>query len=110
MVGLAEHKINCIPKKGNRTATFYGYFDAVRRNDFQMPPTHRLDLGLVWKLNTKKWDSDITFSVYNAYSRRNPFFVFYEQTENEEGETVSFKPTLVSLFPILPAVTYNFKF
>lgn len=84
--------------------------DYVRRNDFQMPPTHRLDLGLVWKLNTKKWDSDITFSVYNAYSRRNPFFVFYEQTENEEGETVSFKPTLVSLFPILPAVTYNFKF
>lgn len=84
--------------------------DYVRRNDFQMPPTHRLDLGLVWKLNTKKWESDITFSLYNAYSRRNPFFVFYEEVRGNDGQTASFKPTLVSLFPILPAVTYNFKF
>lgn len=84
--------------------------DYFMRNDFQMPPTHRLDLGLVWKLKTKKWESDVTFSLYNAYSRRNPFFVFYAETTDESGQTVSFKPTLVSLFPILPAVTYNFKF
>ena len=84
--------------------------DYFMRNDFQMPPTHRLDLGLVWKLKSRKWESDITFSVYNAYSRRNPFFVFYEETESVNGESTRFKPTLVSLFPILPAVTYNFKF
>jgi hypothetical protein len=84
--------------------------DYVRRNDFQMPPTHRLDLGLVWKLNTKKWESDITFSLYNAYSRRNPFFVFYDETRNQNGQAVSYKPTLVALFPVLPAITYNFKF
>ncbi|MFN6037001.1 MAG: TonB-dependent receptor, partial [Bacteroidota bacterium] len=84
--------------------------DYLRRNDFQMPPTHRLDLGLVWKLNTKKWESDITFSLYNAYSRRNPYFVFYEEIKDDAGQTIQFKPTLVSLFPILPAVTYNFKF
>jgi hypothetical protein len=83
--------------------------DYTRRNDFQMPPTHRLDLGLVWKLNSKKWESDITFSLYNAYSRRNPFFVFYQGAENADGQIVAFKPTLVSLFPILPAFTYNFK-
>jgi hypothetical protein len=84
--------------------------DFVRRNDFQMPPTHRVDLGLVWKLKTKKWDSDITFSLYNAYSRRNPFFVFYEEARDDAGDIVAFKPTLVSLFPVLPAITYNFKF
>jgi hypothetical protein len=50
--------------------------DYVKRNDFQMPPTHRLDLGLVWKLRTKRGETDLTFSLYNAYSRRNPFFVF----------------------------------
>jgi hypothetical protein len=83
--------------------------DYFRRNDFQMPPTHRLDLGLVWKLRSKRWESDITFSLYNAYSRRNPFFVFYEET-TETDQSTSFKPTLVSLFPILPAATYNFKF
>lgn len=84
--------------------------DYLRRNDFQMPPTHRLDLGLVWKLKTIKWESDITFSLYNAYSRRNPFFIFYEEVQSGSGQPVSYQPTLVSLFPILPAVTYNFKF
>ncbi|MFO0355715.1 MAG: hypothetical protein ACK50A_02085, partial [Sphingobacteriaceae bacterium] len=59
---------------------------------------------------SKKYESDITFSLYNAYSRRNPFFVFYEEVKNDAGQTVQFKPTLVSLFPILPAATYNFKF
>jgi hypothetical protein len=84
--------------------------DYVRRNDFQMPPTHRMDLGLVWKLKSKKFESDITFSLYNAYSRRNPYFVYYEETKNADGQTTEYKPTLVSLFPILPAATYNFKF
>jgi hypothetical protein len=84
--------------------------DYLRRNDFQMPPTHRLDLGLVYKFNRKKWDSDITISLYNVYSRRNPFFVFYREEQNDDGQTIAFKPTLVSLFPILPAITYNFKF
>lgn len=84
--------------------------DYVLRNDFQMPPTHRLDLGLVWKLKSVRWESDITFSVYNAYSRRNPFFVYYREMQTINGEPAGFKPTLVALFPILPAVTYNFKF
>lgn len=93
-----------LPNLGNATP------DYVRRNDFQMPPTHRMDLGIVWKLRSRKWDSDLTFSLYNVYSRRNPFFVFYDEIKNEAGQTTAQKPTLVSLFPILPAVTYNFKF
>lgn len=84
--------------------------DYLRRNDFQMPPTHRLDLGLVWKLKTKKWASDITFSLYNTYSRRNPFFIYYAEELDANKNVVGYKPTLVSLFPVLPAVTYNFKF
>lgn len=84
--------------------------DYFRRNDFQMPPTHRMDLGIVWKFKRKKSETDLTFSIYNAYSRRNPYFIYYEGEENEQGQTVKYTPTLVSLFPILPAVTYNFKF
>jgi hypothetical protein len=84
--------------------------DYLRRNDFQMPPTHRLDLGLVWKLKTKKGDTDLTFSLYNVYSRRNPFFVYYKEELDANKNVVGYQPTLVSLFPILPAITYNFKF
>lgn len=84
--------------------------DYLRRNDFQMPATHRLDLGFVWKLKTKRGNTDLTFSLYNAYSRRNPFFVYYREELDANKNVVGYKPTLVSLFPILPAVTYNFKF
>jgi len=84
--------------------------DFFRRNDFQMPPTHRLDLGLVWKLKTKRGNTDLTFSLYNAYSRRNPFFVYYREELDANKNIVGYKPTLVSLFPVLPAITYNFKF
>lgn len=82
----------------------------LRRNDFQMPATHRLDLGFVWKLKTKKGDTDLTFSLYNAYSRRNPFFIYYKEELDANKNVIGYKPTLVSLFPILPAITYNFKF
>ncbi len=84
--------------------------DYSGRNDFQMPANHRLDLGAVFKLKSKRGEADLTFSLYNAYSRRNPFFVRYEEIENDQEQTVGFRPRLVSLIPILPSVTYNFKF
>lgn len=84
--------------------------DYAGRNDFQMPATHRMDLGAVYKLKQKRGEGDLTISVYNAYSRRNPFFVRYEEIENDQEQTIGFRPTLVSLFPILPSVTYNFRF
>jgi len=84
--------------------------DYSGRNDFQMPPTHRLDLGAVFKLKSRRGESDLTFSIYNAYSRRNPFFLRYQEIENEQGEVTGFRPSLVSLFPIIPSITYNFKF
>jgi hypothetical protein len=81
------------------------------RNGYQMPPTHRMDWGLVWKLRPRYGETDLTFSLYNVYSRRNPFFIFYEENRNKAtGEVLSFTSKLVSLFPIVPAVTYNFKF
>ncbi len=80
------------------------------RNDYQLPPSHRLDLGLVWKLNSRWGESDLTFSIYNVYSRRNPFFIFFEEQQTGENQTTGFEAKMVTLFPIIPAVTYNFKF
>ena len=84
------------------------YYD---RNSFRMAAYHRLDLGLVWKLQPKRGESDLTFSVYNAYNRRNPYFVYFDQVDDEQLQVpVSFKAKQVSLFPVIPSVTYNFKF
>lgn len=88
------------------------------RNNYRLPDYHRLDLGLVWKFFPKWGESDLTLSVVNVYDRRNTFFLFFEPV----GETTIGGQTnglsvperiaaqQVSLFPILPAFTYNFKF
>ncbi|WP_245882591.1 TonB-dependent receptor [Hymenobacter chitinivorans] len=81
------------------------------RNTYRMAPYNRLDLGMVYKLRPKHGESDLTFSVYNAYNRRNPYFVYFEQVRNKEtGDVTNYRARQVSLFPVIPSVTYNFKF
>jgi hypothetical protein len=83
------------------------------RNSYRLAPYNRLDLGLVWRLKPNRWfpESDLTFSVYNGYNRRNPYFVYFDQVrEFEDGPVTSYRARQVSLFPTIPAVTYNFKF
>ncbi|GHA53986.1 TonB-dependent receptor [Pontibacter akesuensis] len=81
------------------------------RNTFRLAPYHRLDLGAVLKLKPKRGEADLTFSVYNVYNRRNPYFVYFEQIKDKTiDETVGFQAKQVSLFPAIPSVTYNFKF
>jgi len=84
-----------------------------KRNSFRMEPYHRWDLGLVYKLRPKHGESDLTFSIYNAYNRMNPFFIYFETlTENPDGtgQPRGFQAKQVSLFPVIPSITYNFKF
>jgi outer membrane cobalamin receptor len=93
--------------EGKNSAVVPVYND---RNSFRLDAFHRLDLGLVLKLNSRHVESDLTFNVYNAYNRRNPYFVYFEQVKDENEETLGFRAKQVSLFPVIPSVTYNFKF
>jgi hypothetical protein len=84
-----------------------------KRNSFRMEPYHRWDIGLVLKMKPKHGESDLTFSIYNAYNRMNPFFIYFEtKTENLDGSgrILGFQAKQVSLFPVIPSITYNFKF
>ncbi|GAA3931960.1 TonB-dependent receptor [Hymenobacter algoricola] len=82
------------------------------RNTYRLIPYHRLDLGLVWKLKPTRLfsTSDLTFSVYNAYNRRNAYFIFFDTVKDANDQIVDFKAQQVSLFPVIPSVTYNFHF
>ena len=84
------------------------------RNAFRLNPYHRLDLSLNWTIvKTKRFETGLNFSVYNVYNRKNPFFVFFETNTNYvEGESfdMTTKAYQMSLFPILPSITWNFKF
>lgn len=81
-----------------------------KRSNYQFPPMHRLDLGLVANLRSKAGTQEIMLSLYNVYSRRNPFFIQFKELSDKDGYVTAIQPKLVSLFPVLPGVTYNFRF
>lgn len=87
-----------------------------KRSNYQMASYHRMDLALVWKFKPKWGESDLSFSIYNFYNRLNPFFLYNELHIPDRNSPTLRLPTApatayqVSLFPVIPSVTYNFKF
>ncbi len=83
------------------------------RNSQRLEPYHRMDFSLTWtpKGNTlKKFKSHWVFSVYNLYNRKNTFFTYTDfETDLQAGEATA-KAYKVSIFPILPSITWNFNF
>lgn len=83
------------------------------RNNYRMPAYHRLDFSATWTPNRKpdrKVKSSWNFSIYNVYSRLNPYFIYVETTGSPITGDLKNKANMVSLFPIIPSVTYNFNF
>jgi hypothetical protein len=87
--------------------------DYSRINQYRLPPYDRLDLAAIYTPKhriTKKLHSSWVFSVYNVYSRLNPYFIYFDQTGNPYDGSLQVQAKKVSLFPILPSVTWNFHF
>jgi hypothetical protein len=81
------------------------------RNNFRVPPYHRLDLAATLqgkKNDQRRWKGEWVFSIYNVYARRNPFTIYFRQNETVPTKTEAVR---LSIFgSILPSITYNFKF
>lgn len=93
--------------------------DYPGRNNYRTPAYHRMDLGVNLHKQKKNGVRTWSFSVYNAYNRLNPFFIYWGSTWVEEpdpanpGHMIYYsKPELrkVSVFPIIPSVSYSYKF
>jgi hypothetical protein len=81
-------------------------------NQYRLAPYHRLDISATYtpKPNSKKrFQSSWVFSIYNIYSRLNPYFVYFDQDGSLLNGDLKIEAKQVSLFPILPSVTWNFK-
>ncbi|MEO8567909.1 MAG: TonB-dependent receptor [Ginsengibacter sp.] len=84
-----------------------------RINEYRLPSYHRLDLAATYspkKHPERKLKSEWVFSVYNIYSRKNPYFIYFDQSGNPYNGTLEVQAKQVSLFPIIPSITWNFKF
>lgn len=82
------------------------------RNNFRMPAYHRMDIGINFHKIKKRGIRTWNISAYNAYNHKNAFLMMWMQN----GDTM--EPSLrgdqqltkVTLYPIIPSVSYSFKF
>jgi hypothetical protein len=79
------------------------------RNEANLPTYHHLDISATYVPKPKKktgWRKEWVFSIYNLYNRKNAASITFRQNQNTAGnEAVRF-----SIFGIVPAISYNFKF
>lgn len=80
------------------------------RNDYRLPAYHRMDVGLKWMKQKKRHEKAWVLNIYNVYNRLNAFYVF--RTTDYDSATNTSKNTFskVTLFPIIPSISYQFKF
>lgn len=98
----------------------------TERNGYRMASYHRIDLSAVYKKNKfkseidpdtgeevqilKRFQSSWTFAIYNVYNRANPYFIYFDYTGSVSNNSVDIQAKQVSLFTIIPSVTWNFNF
>ena len=91
----------------------WGYIpsiNALERNNFRMGNYHRLDLSVNFHKQKKHGIRTWNISVYNVYNHKNPFIVYTDYGWDEATQTEKKKLMQASLFPIIPSVSYSFKF
>ena len=102
---LALQTLQVIPAYDMQTGSFIQHTAPLdyleSRNNYRMPSYQRLDLGVNFKRTFRNGNHrTISLSVYNAYNRNNPFLVYRDGANLKQ----------LSIFPIMPSVSYNYEF
>lgn len=94
-----------LPKEQYYNPATSTYIDVYHgRNDFRMPVYHRMDVVIKMMKQKKRHLRTWVLSIYNVYNRLNPFFIFkYADASKMEFQRIT-------LFPIIPSFSYQFKF
>ena len=80
------------------------------RNSRRMPTYHRMDFAATFKNKDKpnrKYFWDLNLSIYNVYNRHNAWIITIRESDTEPGKMQAYQ---TYLFPIIPSLTYNFRF
>ncbi|MDI5895156.1 TonB-dependent receptor [Flavobacterium algoritolerans] len=79
------------------------------RNENRLPAYHHLDIAATLtprKNKNREWKGEWVFSIYNLYNRKNAASINFRQN----SDTGSNEAVKTSIFGVVPAVSYNFKF
>ena len=77
----------------------------AERNNYRLASYHRLDLAMNLTKQKNRHERTISFGAYNAYNRKNPFFL-YPSIDGDGNDILR----QVSLLPIVPYITYRRTF
>ncbi|NLO71595.1 MAG: TonB-dependent receptor [Porphyromonadaceae bacterium] len=84
------------------------------RNNYRFDNYHRADIGVNFHKKKKHGTRTWNISIYNAYNQLNPFMVFRSANQKYNPATERFEENVVfkqvTLFPIIPSVSYSYKF
>lgn len=81
------------------------------QNNQRLPAYHRMDISFTKqskKNDSRRWQSEWVFGLYNAYARRNAFSVYFRQNEDRPLDREAIQLSILGT--VLPSVSYNFKF
>jgi outer membrane receptor for ferrienterochelin and colicin len=83
-----------------------------QRNNYRQPDYQRLDLAINFHKQKKHGIRTWSIGVYNAYNRKNPFFVYPADESYSTGDGYVNREVLkqVTLFPIIPSISYSYSF
>jgi len=79
------------------------------RNEYRYPAYHRLDLSATWRLSPpgNRFKSELNFSLYNAYGRKNVWTILFRQEADNPDNMYAEK---IYLFTFIPSITWNLSF
>ena len=77
------------------------------RNNYRLPASHRLNVGVNFNKKTKHGMRTWNISLYNAYNAMNPTFVYRSTSKNDPNKPIIKKYTIL---PLIPSFTYTYKF
>lgn len=105
--GFPTDIVPTYPNKDEEMPNFY-----EGKNNVRLPAYHRLDLGVNIYRRLKRGRTGIwNVSLYNAYSRMNPIMIIKDnQKQTTDGTRLYPRFRKFSLFPVIPSVSYTYKF
>jgi len=84
---------------------WFRHYDYSERNNYRMPPSHRLDQSVAFIRNHKWGETRLVMSLFNAYFSR---YISYMEVVKKRNDNYQFKETKLILAN--PAVSFLVKF
>lgn len=96
------------PRNSNRMADYHRADISVNVYDKEFKERYDPETGKTIQ-RKKRFRSEWNIAIYNLYNRANPYFIYFDNEGDIAEGTLDVAAKQVSLFPVLPSVTWNFS-